>query len=348
MILKINDRIRTRQVEFFNDFTLDLKYDSIASSFGFNVYFDPENEDHVELIQVGHYHIANIEHNGEQLIRGYILSEAFKDSDTRSLVPISGYSLGGVLEDSNIPVSLYPLQYDGLTLREIATKLVAPFGLKIVVDASVSAKMDSVYDVSTANEKQSIKQYLSELASQKNIIISHDEFGNILFTQVKTDLKPILNFDGGLPFTEMSLQFNGQALHSEITVMKQASSDGGNAGQATVINPFVPYVYRPKVIIQNSGDDNDTELVAKMALAEELKNIKLTIITDRWEVNGKIIKPNNLITVVNKKLNLFTPSNWFIEEVKLVGDAEKTVATLTCVLPECYNNQTPKYIFKIH
>lgn len=348
MILKIDDRIHNRNVEFFNNFTLNLKYDSVASNFGFSVYYDPKNEEHIELVQVSHYHIANVEHNGEHLLRGYILSEVFKDSSKRGLVGISGYSLPGVLEDCNIPPSFYPLQYDGLTLRQISNKLISPFKFGFVVDDLVSSKMDMVYDVTTASEKQSIKSYLSSLASQKNIVLSHDEFGNLLFTQLKTNVDPILNFDGGVPFTEMNLSFNGQGMHSHITVMKQASSSGGNAGQVDIENPYVPYVYRPKVVVQNSGDDNDTALVAKMALAEELKNIKLTIVTDRWEIDGKVIKPNNIITVKNERLSLFVSSNWFIEEVKLEGTPEKTTATITCVLPEVYNNETPQNIFRLH
>ena len=346
MILKIDDRIRNRQVEFFNNFSLQLKYDSVASTFGFSFLYNSDNPEHIELGVIGHYHIGRLEHKGKLLVTGYILSNVFKDSDQKNLASFSGYSLPGVLEDSNIPVDLYPLQFDGLSLREIAEKLVSKFDFNIVVDSSVSSKMDEVFDVSTANEKQSIKQYLAELASQKNIILSHDETGNLLFTQANANQEPILNFDGGIPFTSMTLKFNGQPMHSQITVMKQASSDGGNAGESTIVNPYVPFVFRPKTMIQNSGDDNDIGTTAKMALAEELKNLKLTIVTDRWEIGDDIIRPNNIISVTNPEISLVKKTDWFIESVTLNGDEEKTVATLECVVPEVYNGKTPQYIFE--
>lgn len=346
MILKIDDRIRNRKVEFFNNFSLQLKYDSVASSFGFSFLYNPDNQEHVELGVIGHYHIGRLEHNGKLLVTGHVLSNVFTDSDKKSLASFSGYSLSGVLEDSSIPVDLYPLQFDGLSLREIAQKLVSKFDFDIIIDPSVSAKMDQVFDVSTANEKQSIKQYLSELASQKNIILSHDEKGNLLFTQAKANQDPILNFDGGIPFTSMTLKFNGQPMHSHLTVMKQANSDGGNAGEFTIRNPYVPFVYRPKTLIQNSGDDNDTETTAKMALAEELKGLKLTIVTDRWEIGDDIIRPNNIISVTNPEISLVKKTEWFIESVTLNGDEEKTTATLECVIPEVYNGKIPEYIFK--
>lgn len=346
MNLRINDRIRNRDVEFFSGFNVSLRYDAVASSFAFSFLFNPDNKEHKEMACVSHYHIATLEHNGETLLTGYILSQGFNNTSKKELCGFSGYSLPGVLEDCNIPLSAYPLQNDGLTLREIAQKLISPFGLSMIVDSAVASKMDEVFDKTTAQATESIKSYLTQLAEQKNIVVSHTPQGALLFTQAKTSQKPILNFDGGIPFTSMNLTFNGQAMHSDITVMKQADSDGGNAGESTVKNPYVPYVFRPKVVIQNSGTDNDTEQAAKNILASELRNLTLTIVTDRWEVNGKIIKPNNIISVINPEVYLYKKTDWFIEQIDFVGDAKKTTATLKCVLPEVYNNQTPKYIFE--
>lgn len=346
MKLIIDDRIRNREVEFFNSFSLNLIYNSVGSSFSFDWFYNPENKEHVELGLIGHYHIAKVEHNGQRLLRGYILSTAFSDASQKQLTKITGYSVPGVINDCTIPPDSYPLQYDGLTLREIAQKLVAPFDFSIVVDGSVSSLMDQVIDKTTANNTESIQSYLSSLCKQKNIVMSNDVNGNLLFTRAKTNLTPILNFDGGIPFTKMTLTFNGQPMHSHITVMKQASADGGNAGQFTIRNPYVPFVYRPKVVLQNSGDDNNTQQAAQQNLANELKNFKLVIETDRWEIDGKVIMPNNTILVQNPEISLFHSTKWFIESVQLKGDEKKTTATLNCVIPEVYNGQTPRYIYE--
>lgn len=346
MTLKINDRIRNRTVKYFSRFALDIRYDSVASVFSFDFFFDPDSQEHVDLACLGHYHLATLEHNDELLLTGFILSATFESTSGRNPVKCSGYSLPGVLEDCNIPPSLYPLQSDGLTLKEITDKLLRPFKIRRRVDPAVAARMNTPYKTTTARESQTIKAYLSELASQKQIIMSHTPAGELLFTEANTDKPPILHFTGGIPSIAMNLTFNGQPMHSHITVLKQADIDGGNSGEATVKNPYVPYVYRPKVIVQSSGTDIDTIRVAKAALAEELKHIKLVIKTDRWEIDGSIIKPNNTILVENKEVYSFNPVKWFIESVRLEGNKDKTVATLTCVLPEVYNGRTPKYIFK--
>ncbi len=372
MELVINDRIRQRKVDKFNSFNVSLVYNSVSSTFSFDYYFDPEVFELKEMACIGHYHLCTLKHNGELLITAQILSEAFKNASTRSLVAIGGYSLPGILEDSSIPTNsaidsalangnlklpsgaitpyVYPLQFDGLSLKQIAEKMIAPFKLSMVIDPSVDSLMNEVFGETTAEPKDSIKSFLTSLAAQKNINLSSTSKGEILFTKVKTDLKSIIDFNvpkGGLPGVSMELLFNGQAMHSQITVMRQADIDDENAGESTVVNPYVPFVFRPKTITQNSGSNIDTELAAKNALAEELRNLSLTVKIDRWtDAHGKIFRPNNLITVKNPEVYLYKKTDWFIEKVDLHANQKEMTAILHCVLPEVYNGKVPQYIFK--
>lgn len=346
MILKINDRIRTRKVDYFNSINVSLRYDSIGSTFSFGYYFNPDNIEHKEMSCVGHYHIVEIEHLDEVLLTGYILSQQFTDESVKQLANYSGYSLTGVLEDCEIPTSIYPLQSDGLTLLEIARKICNPFGIKIVVDPSVLDDMNKVYNTSTAKSDNNIKSYLTTLAKQRDIILSHTNKGKLLFTKANTNSLPIALIDGNTPGVTMSLQFNGQGMHSHITMVKEADIDNDNAGEYTVRNPYVPFVFRPRVIKQSSGDDIDTVKAAQNALAAELKNLVVNINVDRWDINGKIIRPNQIISVLNPEIYLYKRVDLFIESVDYFGDNERQTATLKCVLPEVYNGKTPKYLFE--
>jgi prophage tail gpP-like protein len=355
MILKINDRFRNRKVLFFNQFSLNLVYNSNASQFRFQFYFDPTNPEHKELACVTHFHEVTLEEDGEMLLKGVITSQNFRVSSVKELCSFSGYSLPGVLSDCQIPPSIYPLQSDGLSLQQIANKLIQPFrrnyGLEMVVDPAVQSRMNQPFETSTANETETIIDYLSGIAKQKNIIISHDEKGRLLFTEAKTDIDPILDFDltkeQSIPGTQFSMNYDGQGMHSHITVQKQASIDGGNAGEETIRNPYViGSVYRPAVKSQTSGDDNQTFSAAQRALSNELKNVTLEIQTDRWIVDGKILRPNNIITIKAPKLYIYRKERFFIESINFEGDETQTIATLNCVLPEVYNGKTPQSIFR--
>jgi hypothetical protein len=92
MNLKINHRLGISNVKYFNSFSLNMRHDSIASTFGFNFYFDPTNRQHAELACVSHFHEAQVEHNGKRLITGFILGEHFKRSTKKELTKLGGYS----------------------------------------------------------------------------------------------------------------------------------------------------------------------------------------------------------------------------------------------------------------
>lgn len=144
----------------------------------------------------------------------------------------------------------------------------------------------------------------------------------------------------------MKLSFNGQGMHSDITVMDQADFDEEiQATSQTVKNPYViGTVYRPKVMTTTTGkSDAETLKAAENARANELRNLQLTIETDRWDVNGKIIMPGSIISVINPNVYLFKKGEWFVEEIDLKGIPEAQTAIYKCVLPAVYDGSTPKY-----
>jgi prophage tail gpP-like protein len=346
MNLKINHRLGVVNVKLFSSFKLDMRFDTVASTFAVNFFFDPENREYAELACVSHYHECIFEHEGERLLTGYILSQDMKDSAVPELSQLGGYSKAGFIEDCNIPTKLYPLQTDGLTIREIAAKIFAEFKINFYVDDAVAEIMDTKIEVTTADVTQTIKSYLTELCRQRNIVISHTVYGDILFTRARADMQPIFHVQQGIIATDIKMSFNGQALHSHITVLMDAESeDGSNGGEYTIVNPYVPHVYRPKVITISSGDDITLEQAARNALAAELKNVRVTINVDRWKVNGKTIVPNRVITVISPKCYIYEKTAFFIEGVSLSGDPEKQTGVLTCVVKEAYNDDTPVNLF---
>lgn len=241
------------------------------------------------------------------------------------------------------PISL---EASGLSLREIATKILAPFGLQMVVDSAVDAAMDEPYDDITAKEKQSAKSFICELAAQKNIVVTDDQFGRVVFTRPRLKT-PVFHFERGIPATSMSLAFNGRGMHSHIKVYQQADIDEEiPPSENLVTNPYVFTVFRPHVEVQKCGNADDTLNAANNVLARELKNLTLTITIDRWHLNGKLIRPGSIISVLNPNVYLYKKSNWLVEEVNLKGDATQTIATLKCVIPEVYTGGTPKYLFQ--
>jgi prophage tail gpP-like protein len=341
-------RIGTRKIEMYNQVSVTLAYDAVASSFSFAFYFDPNNADHKAIFKPGAYLPVTIDHDGERLLTGVLLSPTFKDRAEQQLATLSGYSKTGVLEDCEIPTTAYPLQSNNLSLKQIAEKCVKPFGLKVVVDAAVSSKAGTSYKVTTATNGQSVREYLATLAGQKHIILSHDAAGNLVLTQAATKAQPVYHFDGRFPALEMSLAFNGQNMHSGLTMIKQQTKGGkGNAGQSSLSNPFVPAgVVRPRINRQTSGKDVDTGYVARNMLSDELRGVALEIVLPSWTLGGKLVRPNSIITVNNPAVYCYKTTRWFIASVEYSGDNNEETAKLSCVLPSVFASETPVNIFE--
>jgi prophage tail gpP-like protein len=345
MILKVGNI----KVEKFSGIDITLKYDSVASTFAFTFYYDRNNPEVKQLANYGSYARCKIiDDDGTTLITGTVLSQAFEDGATKSLTGISGYSIPGVLEDCEIPVSLYPLQSDGKTLKQIAEYLLRPFGIGLVIDEwdNFTEIVDSANEVIpkiAAEPKQTVKSYLSEIAAQKNIIISHTAGGDLRFTRAYANGPSLYHFTSGIPNVKIGVNFDGQGMHSSITIVKQADMQAGNAGEASVNNPYVQS-FRPSVKIQTTGTDITSELAAKNALAAELKNIKVTISIGglqnfRW--NGNKIRPNCLVDITSPECNINRKTQFFVEQVQLIENNDGQTAVLTCVVPEVHNGQTP-------
>lgn len=339
-------KISGQRFDFFNKFDVSLVYNSFASTFSFEGMI--LNESQKRLFKPLSYNDVQVLFGDEILLTGTGLNTSTSIENSQSLGGISGYSKTGILSDCEIPLSLYPLQSDGLSLRKIADKLIKPFGIKLIIDSSVETKVNKAYNISTCDSGQTIGDYITELAGQRDVIVTHDNNSNLVFTSLNVKEPSVATYTEGMPTTKISLTVNGQGIHSIVTVQKQATIEIDIPGVKTVTNEMVSK-YRPTVKKQTSGDNNDTESSAEGVRASELRSISLVIETDRWKwTDGKrinIIKPNHIIEVESPSNFLPNRTRFFVEKIDYKGDSEGVNAIITCVLPEVYNGKTPKNIF---
>lgn len=319
-----------KQYVYFNEYTIELKYNTIASTFSFKIQKDI-------LDNLLGYPRCEIIKDEFPILTGTIIVPQLKVTSKPELISISGYSVPGVLEDIPIPTDLYPLQSDNLNLEEIAEKYTNPFNVNIAYTQNVEKDMKKKYTKVVADESETIKSFLTKLASERGIILTHNELGSILFTRVEVDkLTPVGVFiEGDAGINAMTLDINGQALHSSITVLKQASVNNPDAGQFTIDNPYCD-IYRPNTLIHDSGDIFDIEKAARKALSDELTAIKLTINTT------KFIKPGNIIQVKSESLKLNSITDFFVEETIINGNVKDETYTLICVLKDVYSDNEVK------
>lgn len=354
MQISINGKV----VNYFNSGSITLKLDSIASTFEFSAYFKPQEKEFQELFKPMQYLPVEIYNSKKKLIfTGTILNHRFTSNSGREVVIISGYSKSGILEDVTIPPSEnYSLENNNKSLKDIATQLCGLFGIKVLVSnqaksiseavvsntgqstkeksdyESIKAKAGSVFGRTSASPTESIRDYLAKLASQKNIVLSHNEKGDVLLFQPDYNQLPRYFFTKGNTIS-MTADYNGQALHSDIYIVRQPSDDNEGVSTFDRAKNTLVAKYRPTTKIMSSGEDTQTKDAAKNELAAELKAIQLTL-----ELQGLFdeIYPGEIVNVHNHFIYCYAYNRFMVDSITMKFDSKSDTTTLNLVVPETF------------
>lgn len=348
--------INRQNVTFFTAGSISLKLDSIASTFSLSCRFNPENDLHKELFKPLQYLDIEIFNSKEKKIfTGTILNHSFRSNKDFNLVVITGYSRCGILEDVTIPPSMWPLENVNLSLKQIAQKLCNAYGIGLVIGSNAGnvnvygtetegltteQKAEVLYPKTVASPSDTVKGYLAKLCAQRNILLSHDVNGNVVLFKPNDQANPKYFFNSENTI-EMSSDYNGQGMHSEINVVRQPSEE--NAGVSTVdktINPLIGK-YRPTTKVLSSGGDTDTKKAADNELASELQNI-----TRSLKLKGLFddLLPGDIVNTHEHGTYSFAYSRYMVSEVTLNFNEKEETTDLQLRLPETYTGKIPANI----
>lgn len=319
--------------EYFGFVTdnLSLPYNTIASTFGFSGLDDYSP---VPL----RFPKVEVYFNDDLLLTGVIVNQNYQSVSKPTLVSVSGYSKAGVLEDCTIPLSAMPMELDNMSLREICDKLLPLFGLKYTVENSVRDLMEKKFEKTNFSYDKKLKTLLVELANERGVFTNHLANGNIHFTDSSSDnlfIQEHFEDDG---VTEMTLDVDGQAMHSHISVLASSDDEDITEGEYTIRNPYVN-ITRPIIHTMKNGDAIDVKEYARLLLATELRGIRLKISTT------KFIKPGQLISVKSQRLRIPNVTAFFVEKTDVKEDAKGLKYEMECVLKDVYSKKPVKNIF---
>lgn len=337
-------KIGNTDLVFVNEINVSRSLDSIASTFSFKARFNPENDTHKELFKPLQYKKVEIYNSEDKLIlTGTILNHAFDSDKNVNLVNISGYSICGILEDVTIPVSAYPMESINRSLKDIATRLCSLFNVKLVIDSSVTAKANQIFTTTTAaSNTESIKSYIAKLTSQRNIVLSHNEKGEVVMFRPNDNMQPKIYFNSkNILLISASSRFAGQGLHSDINCVRQPSDDNEGAATADrIVNPLIK-AYRPTTKTLSSGEDVDVSDAANNELAAELQGITVSL-----KCKGLLdtLNPGDIVNVHLHEIYSFAYNRYMVSKIQLNQNEKEDTTDIDLVLPETFTGKVPKDI----
>ena len=336
-------KINGSYYSFFDEVVINEKFDSVASSFSLKARYNPNNESHRQIFKPLAFNKVEI-YDDENVLRltGFTVNTSLRSSSIRELQILSGYSKAGILEDCTIPYILYPLEKNNVSLSDIVSKILPYFKLSFETDATAKKDMELQYAKTVAEPSESVKSYLSKLASQRNIILSHKSNGDLLFFKPDVNSKPKYYFTKENAL-DMGFDVSGQGIHSDITVLRQPSDENPSLSPVdSVKNPLVLFD-RSVVKTLSSGTETDTKKAADNLMAEELKNIKFTVL-----LKGKFndLFCGDIVEVMNNEIFLYERTRLIVSEITRNESSKGDTVSLVLFLPETYTGDKPKIKFQ--
>lgn len=325
MKIVINDK---HIVDFIN-VSVDESVDQMASTFSFSSYFDSSNETHKEIFKPYAYNKVKIyDSKGLLMVNGVIINNSYDSNANTSAVTLSGYSLSGVLSDVSIPLSMFPLQSDKRSLKEIIERYIKPYKIKFIVPSELNAIVNSKFNKTTAEVGEKLADYFIRLAIQKNLILKNDADGNLTILKLNNTVKWRFVLEENI---QMNYSVNTQNIHSEIGVIRQRTKKQGGGSVTEIIkNPLITE-YRPIVKKLSNSPDTDLNDTKKAILASEMDGIELKINKSEWI---DTLRSGDTIEVLNPDCFLFEYTKFIIKSISGISDSSSSVMALTCVLPE--------------
>lgn len=258
-------------------------------------------------------------------------------SDDNSII-VTGYSKPGVMNDCSVKFSNYPLEFDGQTLKQIATTLAGFYD----VDVEFSESSGATFEKAKLEVGESPFDFLIKLAKLRGFLISNTTDGKMLFWKAASNPRTTILRQGSTPLLSVTPNINSQGYYSEITGLSPAEF-GKDTESVTVNNPRTstnrPLVYRTKQ--QLSGADLQNAVKWKMGLmfANAIKySITVQGIRDQ---NGLIWEPNTYINLTAPGAYVNNETTFLIKSLS-ISKSDSETTTMNLVLPESYSGQIPE------
>lgn len=322
------DRVRvTRSIDTMDTVEFGAPFDADAP--GFRETFRPFSFKPV-VITVG----------GTPLFTGTMVAVSPAVENSQKIVSVSGYSLPGVLNDCTSPASTYPLEFNNQGLREISAALSSPFGIAVEFQADQGAIFERV----ASEPGKKVLAFLTELAKQRNLIISSTTRGKLLFSQSIESGTPVARLQqGSAPVMAVTPFFSPQEYYSHITGIEPVIV--GLAGsQFTVKNPRLQGVTRP--ITFNAPDTLDADVKGAVEakagrMFGNMASYSVRVATWR-DPQGNLWGPNTIVKLQAPEAMIYNEYAFVIRSVEFEREGRKETATLNLVIPGSFSGKVPE------
>lgn len=277
----------------------------------------------------------------ELLFNGTMLDVSPNVSTKEKTVSVTAYAKCGVLNDCTPSSNQFEaLEFNNVKLSQIANSLIKPFGVKAIFKNSDGAVFDRVAIEPDGN----ILSFLTDLANKRELIISSNKDGNLIFQKAITNGESVANLKQNIsPVTAIKANFNSQNYYSHISGIEPIEV-GLDGSKYTVKNELLKDNFRPFNYKVKDTETSDIKKAVSMKLGKmygDIVNYELALIGWR-DTKGKLFEPNTFINLESSDNMIFNNYKFLIKSVVLQLGIDNKTTKLNLVLPESYSGNIPK------
>ena len=327
-----------RRFRFWENVRITRALDSVYTV-SLTAPFKHDAEGFSEIFEPFAYKDLNVSVGGERLFTGTAVTVKPTITPKSKTITLSGYSTPGVLMDCPPPKSAFPLEFDGVSLREIATKVCATFGIKVIFEADAGA----VFRLAAIAPGEKIWPFLTKLAQQRNLVMASDADGALVFRKSVGAGNPVARFkQGEVGIRNVEFFSSPQSYYSSITGMPTTVI--GAEGSATVVpNGLLQGVNRPMTYKHPDTGNTDVVDASKAKMGRMFGNVASWVVDiPTWrDPQGDLWEENTTISLYYPDALILKEFEFVIRSVDMVRNVKGESAKMNVVLPGSFSGETP-------
>lgn len=332
--------IEGNRFRFFTGYSITTSISSFDTFSISSPYED--NELFRETFQPLKYKNATVYYGTNKLFEGILLAPVSENNSNSQILSLSMYPKCGVLSDCSFPYASYPLEHNGLNLKQIATDSANIFGVKVEFIGDPGAVFDKVSPEPT----QKILDYIIGLAKDRGFLVTNNTEGDLLIWKIPDSEDVSYTEEGSLPLLSCTPSFDPQNYFSEITGLNPVTEDT-EADSYTWKNPFLDGIIRPVTIelkdTVNADLQSDVESFAGRMFGNAGRYSQ--ILNTHMNDIGGFYRAGQYMASFAPKSNIYRRTRFLIDSATLSkADQGGSVSSLNLVLPGAYDGTLPKVV----
>lgn len=325
----------------FTGYRIIMPVDSF-DTFSFSAPFDDIKDVIRAAFKPFSYKLCTVYYDKELIFAGRLLTTAPEVSPNSKTITIQGYPLCGVLNDCCLPETMYPPEYDGLTVVQIAEHAASAFGVQVQCDNPPGEVFTDVgYE---PGEK--ILAFIKKLSEQRGLLFTNTPSGGLLFWVPKNEPVSATFKEGSLPFVSCKPTFSEQTMFSHITGFSKVEGDT-DPESFTYENQYLikNNVLRPYSFVVEDAESGTLEGSVKAAAGRMFASsvaYSLIVIGHR-DANGALYRKNMTVSVLAPGAMIYNETKLQVDQVELLrSDTEGNQTIFSLVLPGSRNGELPE------